>query len=72
MTSRKRLFVGLALLLSHVGCIHVSGLYVAMQCAGDHLGYSASPSVAYFCFIPYGLGVAICLLLALFFHKKAQ
>ena len=66
----RNLFVLLALALSHLCCVVVAVNYCYLLWAPEL--NSAPPSVAYFYFIPYGAGVALCLLLALFFHKKVQ
>ncbi len=65
-----RLFAGLAVLLSNVMCAAVAYGYCALQWGGRYAGYSASPGVAFWLCVPYGIGIIICAAMARFFHKK--
>ena len=71
MKIRRNLFLGLALILSHLCCVHVSIAYANLWWGGRYLAYSAPASVAFFYVIPYAVGILICLLLAWRFHKKS-
>ena len=64
----SRLFLALALLLSHLTCINVTYQYCSLQ---HCQACSAPASTAFLLAIPYGLGIALCLILFWFFRKKA-
>lgn len=66
----RNLFGLLALALSHLCCVVVAVNYCYLLWAPEL--NSAPASAAFYLLIPYGAGVVLCLLLALFFHKKAQ
>ena len=70
MKKMGRLFIVLAILLSDIMCAVVAYNYCALQWGGRYAGYSAPASTAFLCFIPYGIGVVFCLVLARFFYKK--
>ena len=67
----RAVFLTLALLLSHTMCAVVACQYSALLWCGRYGGCSAPAGIAFLYLIPYGTGVAACLLLALFFHKRA-
>ena len=58
------LFIVLAILLSDIIC--------ALQWGGQYAAYSAPASAAFLYFIPYGLGIIFCIILARFFYKKQE
>ena len=66
------LFMVLAILLSDIMCAVVAYHYCALQWGGQYAGYSAPASAAFLYFIPYGLGVVLCIILAYFFHRKRE
>lgn len=66
----RNVFIALALLLSYRGCIVVAFSYARMLCAIEHKGFSAPADTAFLYAIPYGIGIMICGILALVFHKK--
>lgn len=70
MKKMGRLFIVLAILLSDIMCAVVAYNYCALQWGGRYAGYSAPASTAFLYFIPYGIGVIFCLILARFFYKK--
>lgn len=70
MKKMGRLFIVLAILLSDIMCAVVAYNYCALQWGGRYAGYSAPASTAFLYFIPYGIGVVFCLILARFFYKK--
>ena len=70
MKKMGRLFIVLASLLSDIMCAVVAYNYCALQWGGRYAGYSAPASTAFLYFIPYGIGVVFCLVLARFFYKK--
>lgn len=60
----------LAVLLSDIMCAVVSYNYCAMQWGGQYAGYSAPPSTAFIAAIPYAIGIAVCVSLAVVFRRK--
>ena len=66
------IFTLLALVLSHVACIVVAYDYRDMLCGIAHGGYSAPAWVVFFELIPFGLGIILCVVLAMVFHKKSK
>lgn len=66
------LFAALAILLANVMCAAVAYNYCALQWGGKYACYSAPAWAAFIYCIPYGIGIAICVLLAWFFNKKSQ
>ena len=66
----SHLFTVLAVLLSDVMCAAVSFNYCDMLWGIRYECYSAPASVAFLLAIPYAAGIAICIVLALFFHKR--
>ena len=63
-------FTGIALILSHLMCVVVASNYTSMLCAIEHQGFSAPASTAFIYAVPFIIGIAICIALALFFKKK--
>ena len=72
MKNLSILFTILALLLSHVTCAVVAYNYCELLWCGQYGGCSAPAYVALFLAIPYGIGIAACSILAVFFHKKSK
>lgn len=66
------LFSVLAVLLTNVMCAVVGFHYGHMAWGVEHAGGSAPPSIAFFLAIPYLVGIAICVILAIVFRKKTQ
>ena len=66
------LFAALAVLLSNVMCAAAAYNYAALQWCGQYGGCSAPPDTAFLLCIPYGAGIAICVSLVCFFHKRHQ
>ena len=58
-------------LLSHIMVAVVAWNYCDMKWGIKYLAYSAPASTAFLLAIPYAVGVAVCVGLALFFQKKA-
>ena len=69
MKKLSRVFTVLALLLSHFMCVDVTYGYCYLRWAPTL--NSAPAWVALLTLIPYSLGVAVCLILAWVFRKKA-
>lgn len=61
----------LALLLSHAMCGVVAYHYGRLQ-GGVSLGYSAPPDTAFVYAVPFGMGIAVCLLLSLVLYRKEK
>jgi len=66
------IFGVLAVLLSHTMCIVVAFDYRDMLCGIAHSCYSAPAWMAFLEAIPYTIGIAICIALAVVFRKKAK
>ena len=60
----------LAVILSNVMCAVVAYNYCAMQWGAKYAWYSAPASVAFLYAIPYGIGIAVCVVLAIVLKKK--
>ena len=68
----RNTFTALALALSHWTCIVVAFNYAGMLCGIEHKGFSAPADTAFYLAIPYYVGIAICVVLALVFNKKSR
>ena len=62
----------LAVALSDIMCAVVAWHYCDMLWGIRFAGYSAPASIAFVYAIPFVVGIAICIALALFFKKKAS
>lgn len=67
-----RLFAALAVLLSNVMCAAAAYNYCTLQWGARYEGYSAPADTAFVLCIPYGIGIAVCVVLAWFFNRKRQ
>ena len=65
-------FIVVALILSHIMCIHVAYAYSNMLWGIEYAGYSAPANVAFILIIPYMVGVLLALVIALVFRKRAM
>ena len=65
-------FAILAILLSNVMCAVVAYNYCELLWCGKYGGCSAPASTAFVYAIPFGIGIAVCALLAVAFHKKSK
>ena len=71
MKSRlSSLFLALALLLSHTMCITVAVHYTNLWWGGRYAGYSFPAWAAFLLAVPFGAGIAVCLLLAWHFRRR--
>ena len=61
----------LAVILSDIMCAVVAWNYCSMLWGIKYAGYSASASAAFMLAIPFAVGIAICIGLALFFKKRS-
>lgn len=66
------LFAVIALLLSHIMCAVVAYNYAHMRCAIEHSGNSAPAGVAFLYVIPFAAGIAICVILSVYFFIKQR
>lgn len=70
MKKISNLFLVLAILLSDVMCAVVAYNYSSMQWGAKYAGYSAPANVSFLYAIPYGIGIAACLIVAFVLKKK--
>lgn len=68
----RNIFLVITLCLSHLMCVHVAYSYCELLWCGQYGLCSAPASTAFLFCIPYGAAILICLLLAWWFHRKAQ
>lgn len=66
------LFTAFAIVLSDLMCFVVAYYYRDMLCGIQHECYSAPASVAFLYAIPFLVGIILCAVLAIWFHKKAK
>ena len=71
MKTLSAVFWVLAVLLSDVMCAVVAYHYCDMVWGIKYAGYSAPAGTALMLGIPYAVGIVICIILAVFFMKKA-
>lgn len=72
MKQLSRLFAALAVLLWGAMCAVVAWNYGTMLHGIEHHGYSAPASIAFFYAIPFVIAIAVCVVLAIVFHKKSK
>ena len=71
MKTLSTIFWILAVILSDVMCAVVAYNYCDMVWGIRYAGYSAPASTAFILAIPYGIGIAVCVMLAALFKKKS-
>ena len=71
MKTLSSVFWILAVLLSDVLCAVVAYTYCDMKWGIQYAGYSAPAWTALLTGIPYAVGIATCVILAIFFTKKS-
>ena len=71
MKTLSVIFWILAVLLSDVMCMVTGYQYCDMQWGIRYAGYSAPAWTAFLSGIPFVVGIAVCVVLALFFRRKA-
>ena len=64
------LFTALAIVLSDIMCLVVAYTYRDMLCGIEHAGYSAPAGIAFLYAIPFVVGIVVCAVLAIRFHKN--
>ena len=72
MKKISNLFIVLAILLSDIMCAVVAYHYCALQWGRQYAGYSTPAGTACLYFIPYGIGIVLCIILARYFYKKRE
>lgn len=70
MRNLSRLFLVLALILSHTMCAAVASQYTGLLYCGRYGLCSAPASTAFLLFIPFLIGISICLGLSRVFRKR--
>ena len=71
MKRLSRVFLVLALVLSHAMCVVTAYNYRDMLCGIAHSCYSSPAYVAFFSALPFILGIAVCLVLASVLYRNA-
>ena len=71
MKALSAIFCVFAVLLSDVMCAVAAYNYCDIIWGIQYAGYSAPASVAFFTAIPYAIAMIVCIVLAIFFKKKA-
>lgn len=72
MKKISNIFIVLAVILSDVMCSVVAYNYSNLKWGAQYAGYSAPASVAFLYAIPYGIGIAVCVIAALVLRKKGK
>lgn len=70
MKKISNLFWVLAVILSNIMSAVVAYNYSELKWGIKYAGYSAPASVAFIYAIPYGIGIVVCIVLALVLRKK--
>lgn len=68
----RNIFIAIAFILSHTMCAVVAYEYCNNLWSIEYKGFSAPADVAFVNVIPYGIGILICVVLALVFNKKSR
>lgn len=66
------LFTALAVVLSDIMCFVVAYNYRGMLCGIEHRGFSAPVSIAFLSAIPFLIGIIMCVVFAIRFHRKSK
>jgi TRAP-type C4-dicarboxylate transport system permease small subunit len=64
MKKISNIFILLAIILSDVMCAVVAYNYCTMEWGIRYAGYSAPASVAFLYAIPFGIGIIVCIIIA--------
>ena len=70
MKKMSKIFIALAILLGDVMCAVVAYNYCAMQWGAKYAMYSAPAWVAFLYAIPFGIAIAVCVVVAVVLRKK--
>lgn len=68
----SNLFILLGIILGDVMCAVVAFKYCEMLWGARYAAYSAPTWVAFFYGIPYGIGIVVCLLVAIVLRKMGR
>lgn len=68
----SRLFLLIAVILSHIRCAVVAYNYCNMEWQIKVGGTSAPANIAYLYAIPFVIGIVLCLIGAFYFKKKSR
>ncbi|MEY8518323.1 hypothetical protein AALC25_15745 [Lachnospiraceae bacterium 29-84] len=66
------LFTALAVVLSDIMCFVVAYNYRGMHCGIEHRGFSAPASIVFLSAIPFLIGIIMCVVLVIRFHRKSK
>jgi len=72
MKKISNIFIVLAVILSDVMCAVVAYNYCTMQWGAKYAGYSAPVSVAFLYAIPYGVGIVVCVIVAMVLRRRGN
>ncbi len=61
-----------AVILSDIMCAVAAYNYCDLLWGAEYAGYSAPAKTAFLYAIPYGIGIAVCIVLAIVFHRKSK
>ena len=64
MKKFSNIFILLAIILSDIMCAVVAYNYCTMEWGIRYAGYSAPASVAFLYAIPFGIGIIVCIIIA--------
>lgn len=62
----------LAIILSNTMSAVVAYNYCELEWGMRYAGYSAGPEVAFFYIVPYGIGIVVCVAIAMILRKKGK
>ena len=72
MKTVSKLFIILAVILSNIMCAVVAYNFCDMQWGIKYAGYSAPANTAFLYAIPYGIGIIVCIIIAVVLKKKTR
>ena len=72
MKKVSKLFIILAVILSNIMCAVVAYNFCDMQWGIKYAGYSAPANTAFLYAIPYGIGIIVCIIIAVVLKKKTR
>ncbi len=72
MKISRNILIAIAIVLSDIMCAVVAFNYANMLCGIEHSGFSAPASTAYYLAIPYAIGIAICVIIAIILEMRIR
>ena len=72
MKKLSNIFIALAVLLSNVMCAVVGYNYGILYLGGRYGMYSAPAGVAFLYAIPFGIGIAVCVVVAVVMRRRGK